>query len=109
VRLGRPPCGDSFRFGEINVHFAAYSKLAFKVDAQAQSKNMYSASGGDCPEFQDIDIRIFHGFFMNGMSGAMQEPFAVTRQLDERMRRIIHLPGEYRMATDRKSARISAR
>jgi hypothetical protein len=93
VRLGRPPCGDSFRFGEINVHFAAYSKLAFKVDAQAQSKTCTPHQAAIVLSFRIIDIRIFHVFFMNGMSGAMQEPFAIARQCDELMRRIIHLHG----------------
>jgi len=55
---------------------------------------MYSASGGDCPEFQDYGYsHISMVFFMNGMSGAMQEPFAITRRCDEPMRRIIQLRG----------------
>jgi hypothetical protein len=91
VGVGRPVA--HFRFGEINVHFAAYSKLAFKVDAQAQSKTCTPHQAAIVLSFRIIDIRIFHVFFMNGMSGAMQEAFAIARQCDELMRHIIHLQG----------------
>jgi hypothetical protein len=93
VRLDRVPVTTGSDLGN-KLSLRCYSKLSFKVDAQAQSKNMYSASGGDCPEFQDYGYsHISMVFFMNGMSGAMQEPFAITRRCDEPMRRIIQLRG----------------
>ena len=68
MRLDRLPGHDSFGLAEIDVHFAAHSKLAFQVHSGLNPKTCTPHQSA-ISEFRVVDIRTLSMIFlMNGMS-----------------------------------------
>ena len=99
MHLDRLSRHDRFGFGEIDVYFAAHSKLALQVHAGLDRKTRTPHQAAIVLSFKIVDIcTIAMIFFMNGMAGAMKKPFAVARLGNGLPRRIIHLPTGERLA-----------